>query len=540
MLIGIDFDGSDNHTLCRVETKGIETVDELKERAFTEIEHHRLLDYVWSPKDNAILFAGSKQDKSHVSYIENDFTSKPKVILNDVNLNVDGSRYFGWKYPDMAFILCYRDKELKEALVKIFNPTNGKLIVDLDTLVSFDFIPEWHPSKPILPYLKPEGEYGKLTLYNVESEKHTELHQPEGEITSILWNLDGGSIFISAVKDGRTTISSIDIAHNEVQQLSVMVGTNYTLCVKEWKGVETLIYAHADVTRTGDLWGYNVQDGSNTKISNWQDPVIGSDEFPVVPAVSIKYPSSYDDLTIHGFFFKPQTPPPPEGYPLVMVVHSGPRMNFPDRFYTWFQILVHEGFAVFAPNYRGSTGYGKEFMKASFQEAGRADLEDISSGVDYIIDHYPVNPKKIGIDGGSYGGYMTLAALAFQPNRWAAGIAMSPIVDWVYMHENSDTVFRQNIESMWGNPEENRDLMIERSPISKVDDVKAPLRICIGTNDSVTPLQPVLEFANKLYARKHDLTLNIESGSGHASVSNSMIRNFIANVHFFKRVLQEK
>ena len=92
-----------------------------------------------------------------------------------------------------------------------------------------------------------------------------------------------------------------------------------------------------------------------------------------------------------------------------------------DDFSGVWQVFTQEGFAIFAPNYRGSTGYGLAFTKSLLQEAGRADLQDVSSGIDYIVENFDINPKKIGITGGSYGGYMTLAALAFQPDRWSAG-----------------------------------------------------------------------------------------------------------------------
>jgi dipeptidyl aminopeptidase/acylaminoacyl peptidase len=204
-------------------------------------------------------------------------------------------------------------------------------------------------------------------------------------------------------------------------------------------------------------------------------------------------------------------------------------------------VFTQEGFAVFAPNFRGSTGYGLAFNKSLFQEAGRAELQDISSGIDYVVEDFDVNPKRVGITGASYGGFMTLAALAFQPERWAAGYAVAPIADWTYMADHGDALFKEFIKEMWGNPEENRALMLERSPISKVDDIMAPLAINVASNDSRTPFPPILEFANRLYSRNHPLELHVKPESGHITIRrDETVRELAGRIDFFRTHLASK
>ncbi len=536
-LTAVDYDGSEKHQLCRVPTTGVKTIDDVKKHTFKKIEPQRMIYYVWSPDDDRVLFAGSTDKVQHVSIIDNNLDAEPELVLKEVF----GAGFIGWTHPDFAYLLGSRPGGVQEGLMTIFNPNTKEVIAEQDSLVSFWFWPQWQHQEPIIPILVPKGTYGDLSIFNAKTMELTTLQQPEGEITFCHWSLDGKKLYVGATKDGRSTVSVINIDSGEMSHVELAIGTNYPLKIRKWNGAETLFFTHTSSAEPIDLWTYDLEEKTEERLTNWSDPLIGTEAFPVVASQSVYYPSSYDGLRIHGFLLLPSSPPPEEGYPLIMWIHGGPISHISDDFYALFQIFTQEGFAVFAPNFRGSTGYGEEFMKALFQKAGEADLEDVSSGADHIIKNFPVNPKKVGIGGGSYGGFMTLAALAFQPDRWAAGYAVVPIADWTYLLDHGDAKFKEFVEYMWGDPVKNRDLMLKLSPISKVDDVKAPLAIFQAANDSRTPLPPVLEFANRLYARNHDLSLIIEPIAGHVSLDKySTVRNLAARVHFFKQKLQDE
>ncbi len=535
-LTAVDYDGSEKHQLCRVPTIGVQSIDDVKKCTFKNIDPQRIIWYVWSPRDDRVLFAGATEREQHVSIIDNNLDAEPETVLKEVF----GPGFIGWKHSDFAYLLGARPGGVQEGLMTIFNPNTKEVIAEQDSLVSFWFWPQWQHQEPIIPILAPEGTYGDLSIFNAKTAELISLEQPDGEITLCQWSLNGKMLYVGATKDGRSTVSSIDIASNEMSPVDLSIGTNYPLKVRNWNGAENLFFAHTSTAEPIDLWTYDLEKKTEKRLTNWNDPVIGTEAFPVVASQSVHYPSSYDGMTIHGFLLLPSFPPPEEGYPLIMWIHGGPINHYSDDFNAFFQILTQEGFAVFAPNFRGSTGYGEEFMKALFQKAGEADLEDVSSGADHIIKNFPINLKKVGIGGGSYGGFMTLAALAFQPDRWAAGYAAVPVADWTYQWDHGDAMFKEFIEYMWGDPVKNRDLMLKLSPISKVDDVKAPLGIFQAANDSRTPLPPVLEFANRLYARNHDLSLIIEPAAGHTSLDKySTVRNLAARVHFFKQKLQD-
>ncbi|MHA1936458.1 MAG: prolyl oligopeptidase family serine peptidase, partial [Candidatus Thorarchaeota archaeon] len=489
------------------------------------------------PDGKNILYSGSHEKNYHISKIANDVKAKPEIILD----NIHGVLWSEWGHPNLAFVQGAHPGGMQEGLLTIFNPITTEVHSEIPTMISFWFLQKWNPKRPLVPLLQPSGNFGKLSLYNAESGELREIPQPDGEIAQSIWSSDGEKLFQRSMIDGRSVVHEIDIDENSFRMVDLPVGNITPYYVREWKGKQILFFVHTDAGMPNELWSHNLETGLNEKLTQWQSGIIGTEAFPVVASKSLTYKSSFDRKSIHGFLLLPSDSPPAEGYPCIAYIHGGPVSHISDEFRGWFQVLAQEGFAVFAPNFRGSTGYGEAFMKSLFQEAGRADLQDVSSGVDYVVENFDVNPRRVGICGGSYGGFMTLAALAFQPDRWAAGYASAPIADWTYLHTHHDALFKEFTEYMWGDPKEHQALMLERSPISRVDDVKAPLGISQTANDSRTPLAPVLEFANKLLARNHTLELHITPNAGHLSINkNELIRELAGRISFFKTYLDSK
>jgi len=544
ILAGNDPDGSEKSYLCRfITSKSVEQTDDTQETVFSKIKPHRILWFSWSPDGKNIICNGSYENDYHVSKINNNLNAAPEPALDDDCFARLVPFWVEWGYPNLAFVQGASPAGFQEGVLVVFNPITTEVLSEIPTLppTPGGFFQKWNPKKPLVPLLQPTGDFGKLSLYDAEIGELREILQPEGELAQCIWSPDGNNLYQQAMRDGRSTVHEIDINENSIRMLDLPVGTNTPYYVRDSKGERILIYTHSDAAMPIELWTHNLQTGLNAKLTCWHPDQIGTEEFPVVQSQSIYYKSSFDETQIHGFLLLPSEPPPKGGYPCLAWIHGGPTSHISDDFLGIMQIFTQEGFAIFAPNFRGSTGYGTAFMKSLFQELGRADLQDVSSGMDYVINNFDINPMRVGITGGSYGGYMTLAALAFQPHRWAAGYANVPIADWTYMADHSDAFYTEVAKMLWGDPEENRALMLERSPISKVDDIKAPLGITVASNDSRTPFPPVLEFANRLYARDHPLELHVKPESGHMTIrTDETIRELAGRVDFFKTHLRAK
>ena len=195
--------------------------------------------------------------------------------------------------------------------------------------------------------------------------------------------------------------------------------------------------------------------------------------------------SSRDGLTIHGYLTLPKGVVA-KNLPTVLVVHGGPWARDTWGYDPEVQFLANRGFAVLQVNYRGSTGYGKQFLNAGNREWGGKMLDDLIDGVDWIVSQGIADRKRLGIYGASYGGYATLSALAFRPNVFACGVDYVGVSNlFTFM----DTIppywetFRELMYKRVGNPKIDQELLRTRSPLFAVDKIKAPLFVAQGYND---------------------------------------------------------
>ena len=174
-------------------------------------------------------------------------------------------------------------------------------------------------------------------------------------------------------------------------------------------------------------------------------------------------------------------------HPAIVYVHGGPTAQTMNTFNRFVQYMVNQGYIVIAPNYRGSTGYGKEFQQANLFDMGGGDLQDVLAAADWIKQTGYVDPKKLILMGGSYGGYLTMMGVTKAPELWAAGVPIVPFVNWFTEIQNEDPVLQQSDLATMGDLEKNKALYEDRSPINFVDQIKAPLYLLAGGNDPRCP-----------------------------------------------------
>jgi len=222
-----------------------------------------------------------------------------------------------------------------------------------------------------------------------------------------------------------------------------------------------------------------------------------------------------------------------KGAPTVVYVHGGPWSEVMDEWRIMISSLVALGFNVVAPNFRGSTGYGEEYRLMDIGDPGGGDLEDVVAAAKWAIEESLADKDKIYIMGYSYGGYMTLWSMVSRPSLFKCGAAGAAISDWEEMYKLSDAIFRRFIDTLFAN---RKDLLKERSPISKVEHLKDPLCIVQPQNDTRTPLKPILKFAKKLQDLGKKYELHVIPDMGHAIVSiDDAIKVLLPLLLFLKR-----
>lgn len=293
-----------------------------------------------------------------------------------------------------------------------------------------------------------------------------------------------------------------------------------------------LSYYFVSSSEPGDVWLYETESESTQRLT--QSPnAIPPSEF-VEP--ELHRFTSFDRESIPVFLYRPRNGKPP--YRTVVSVHGGPESQFRPTFNPIVQYLVHRGYAVAAPNVRGSTGYGKRYHHLDDVYRRLDSVKDLESLNRWLVESRISDPKRIAVMGGSYGGYMTLAALAFQPHLWAAGVDTVGISSFVTFLQNTAAWRRKVREREYGSVERDREFLEAISPLTHVDKMKAPLFIIHGTNDPRVPLGEAKQIHASLTERGIPAELLIYEDEGHGlNKLKNRLDAYPKAVDFLDRVL---
>ncbi|MFE0101278.1 S9 family peptidase [Streptomyces sp. NPDC059009] len=203
---------------------------------------------------------------------------------------------------------------------------------------------------------------------------------------------------------------------------------------------------------------------------------------------------------IHALVQKPAGAEGP--LPTIFEVHGGPTWHDSDAFAAGPAAWVDHGFAVVRVNYRGSTGYGREWTDALKHRVGLIELEDIAAVREWAVDSGLADPERLVLSGGSWGGYLTLLGLGTQPDAWAVGLAAVPVADYVTAYADEMEALKALDRTLFGgSPEEVPDRFEASSPLTYVDAVKAPVYISAGVNDPRCPIRQIDNYVDRLAAR---------------------------------------
>ena len=238
-------------------------------------------------------------------------------------------------------------------------------------------------------------------------------------------------------------------------------------------------------------------------------------EADLVPMRHIKY-QSRDGLTIRGYLTLPRGEA--KQLPVVINPHGGPWVRDMWGYNPEVQLLASRGYAVLQMNYRGSTGYGKAFFKASFKQWGRTMQDDISDGVQWLIREGIADPKRVAIYGGSYGGYATLAGVTFTPDLYCCAIDYVGVSNLFTFMNTIPPYWKPYLDMMYamvGDPEKDKEQMHAASPVFHVDKIKAPLFVIQGANDPRVNIDESDQIVRSLRARDIDVPYMVKYNEGH-------------------------
>ena len=366
--------------------------------------------------------------------------------------------------------------------------------------------------------------YENAGLLDMATKKIDWLTKDKWEIRGGEFSPDGKHVVFTANVDGNEEIYLQDLATGKSSALPIPKGTNepaggHSAFTPDG---QRLLYYHNGPTAPGDLWVYHLPTGKSQQITH--SLVAGVRSEDMVEPYLVHYPSRDGKWTISAFLYVPFNMARNGQNAAIVYIHGGPTAQTMNSFNRFIQFAVNQGYMVLAPNYRGSTGYGKEFQHANLFDMGGGDLQDVLAGVEWIKQTGHLDPRKIAVMGGSYGGYLSMMAVTKAPEVWAAGVPIVPFVNWFTEIENEDPVLQQSDLATMGDPVKNKALYEERSPINFVDQIKAPLLLLAGGHDPRCPKEETQQVVDAIRKRGGTVDSKVYENEGHgfARVENQI------------------
>lgn len=295
-----------------------------------------------------------------------------------------------------------------------------------------------------------------------------------------------------------------------------------------------------DADRPSDLYVYDLQTERSRRLTDNLNPEIDPSHLVKPDLITLR---ARDGLEFYGYLYKPLQGSADKPVPALLWIHGGPGGQSVPAWSAEIQFLVNHGYAVFDLNYRGSGGFGRAFSMADDQKHGREPLYDCMDAKRWLASNVDwVDPERIGILGGSYGGYMVMAALAFAPDEFAVGVDIFGVTNWVRTLENTFPwweSFKQALYREIGNPEAQKDLLYEISPLFHAENIRRPVIILQGANDPRVLKVESDEMVEKIRASGGTVEYILFEDEGHGFTKTAnRIRGWNAILEFLERHLK--
>ncbi|RCW40250.1 dipeptidyl aminopeptidase/acylaminoacyl peptidase [Halopolyspora algeriensis] len=367
-------------------------------------------------------------------------------------------------------------------------------------------------------------------IWDVETDTETELDLGlPGEVDAD-WYPDGRALLITHTHRARTTMHRYDLDSGTVTALSTPVGTVGTASVRPDHAVE---YSWSSAAEPGLVRTLSPRGDDRVLLTPGENRA--PESLPVDDAF-IEVPHGPND-TVHALIARPAD----AGHgplPTVFNLHGGPHAADEDRFSSYRAAWLDAGFAVVEVNYRGSTGYGSQWRDAIEGRPGLTELADVAHVQDWAIEQGLTTPALSVVAGASWGGYLTLLALGTQPDRWAGGVAGVPVADYVSAYADEMEPLRAFDRAMFGGaPEQVPEVYRKCSPITYVDQVRAPLLVLAGDNDPRCPIRQILNYLDRLQQREMPFEF-YRYDAGHGSLVIAETLDQVATeIHFARRAV---
>ena len=422
--------------------------------------------------------------------------------------------------------------EVSSGKLENLTPHQGKVLYAASSLSP--------DGKTLLITSNEKGGYQNVAALDVATRKLNWITDIKWEANSGSFSPDGKSFTYVINEDGRTDAYVFSRATDRAQKIELAEGLNY------FPGNPTayspdggrLLVKHQSSTQPGDLWVYDIAKQDSTRLT--YSAIASLTNTPLPPPQIVHY-RTFDGKTISALMWVPFNLKRDGTNPALVLPHGGPTGQMVDYWNTDVTAYVSRGYICIAPNVRGSTGYGLEFQKANYQDLGGGDLQDEVYAAKFLEATGYVDSKRIGITGGSYGGFMTLMAVGRTPDVWAAGVEEYGIINWYTMLQHEDPLLQEYEKSLLGDPEKDRKFYEVASPITYLHNAKAPLLVLQGENDPRVPKEEAEQVVKLLQGDGKTVDVHYYPDEGHGfDKRENRIDAIRRSVEWFDKYLKNK
>jgi dipeptidyl aminopeptidase/acylaminoacyl peptidase len=463
-----------------------------------------------APADAFREFGGFSPNGKQIAYATTGRTGVDfDIHVLDVDTGADRRVFRGWMglyavswRPDGGAIILSESRGEDANDVYLLDLARGTLDTlfkpdDAAAYGSFAWTPD---ARTIYLATNQDRDVAGLARYEVANRRLTWVDTPGRDVEDVALSRDGRFLLWTTNDGGYSAIHARDLEGGEPPLPDLPVGIYGVTWA--WRAPVAAFYVEGPQV-PGDVWTWNAASGQTRRAT--ESATAGLDMSAMVTPEHHSFPAT-DGETLHGLFYAP--PKAANGMGAVLLaVHGGPTAQARPDFDAATQYLLTRGIAVFDLNYRGSTGYGKRFTRLDNQRLRAAQIQDLADALDWLGRAGLADPSRAAVMGGSYGGYLTLAALTGLPDRFAGGVSFVGVSNWITALEGASPQLKASDRIEYGDIDDpaDRAFFHEISPITHVDNVRAPLMVVHGANDPRDPVTESDQFVQAVRDRGGDV-----------------------------------
>lgn len=483
-IFAISYFPEDERILFRMDDNGDEVYkifvkDGDSIQRLTPAENARALFYGWTEDETGFYYGSNQRDNRFMDLYKMDIeTFTPEMIYQN-NEGYDVGAISG----NGKFLALSKSINTNDSDLFLYN-TENKQTTKINTEQSANSAQTFSEDNQFLYYTTDVGdEFAYLMQYNLENGTSEKILEKDWDVAGMGFSENGKYRVTYINQDAANVVEvqntetgkPVDMPEFEDEYIT---GINFS--DDESMAILSVGGSHTPT----NTYTYNLETKNLNKITDVLNDQINQQD--LVKAEVVRYPS-FDGEEIPAIYYKPLNASEEKPVPALVLVHGGPGGQSRQNFSSVTQYLVNHGYAVLAVNNRGSSGYGKSFYQMDDQKHGEEDLQDVIEGKNWLAKQPEINGEKIGIIGGSYGGFMTMAALTFAPEEFDVGVNLYGVTNWMRTLKSIPPwweSFKESLYKEMGDPNTADSIRLKKiSPLFHTEKVTKPLLVLQGSQD---------------------------------------------------------